>query len=125
MPLRARHEVFVAVGQGRNKSEAERACCTAACEKLHQEGLLIKPISQNPSSAVPELKPGPTKASQIQLVSLFPTAYQFVLRVDLMGSSIVAINGRMYIPQCYPLDLRIECHIVHDRFLCFLLLYLD
>ncbi|CAM6094943.1 unnamed protein product [Calypogeia fissa] len=65
VPLRSRHEVFVAVGQGRNKSEAERACCTAACEKLHQEGLLSKPNSQNTSSTVP-VKPGPTKAVQVQ-----------------------------------------------------------
>lgn len=70
VPLRSCHEVYVAVGQGRNKSEAERACCTAACEKLYQEGLLNKSNSQNPSSSVPVLKPCPTKAVQIQQVSL-------------------------------------------------------
>ncbi|KAI5084872.1 hypothetical protein GOP47_0001041 [Adiantum capillus-veneris] len=34
---------FIAVGEGRNKGEAERACCYSACEKLQQEGLLHKP----------------------------------------------------------------------------------
>ncbi|KAJ7543734.1 hypothetical protein O6H91_09G050600 [Diphasiastrum complanatum] len=43
VPLQHRNEVYLAVGSGRNKSEAERACCTAACEKLFEEGLLNKP----------------------------------------------------------------------------------
>ncbi|KAG0582274.1 hypothetical protein KC19_3G048000 [Ceratodon purpureus] len=43
VPLRNKGEVFIAVGQGHNKAEAERACCTAACEKLHDVGLLQKP----------------------------------------------------------------------------------
>lgn len=34
---------FIAVGEGRNKGEAERACCYIACEKLQQEGILNKP----------------------------------------------------------------------------------
>ncbi|KAH7388402.1 hypothetical protein KP509_16G074200 [Ceratopteris richardii] len=34
---------FVAIGEGRNKSEAERVCCYKACEKLQEEGLLSKP----------------------------------------------------------------------------------
>ncbi|KAG6555589.1 hypothetical protein Mapa_002824 [Marchantia paleacea] len=66
VPLRSRNEVYVAVGQGRNKSEAERACCTAACEKLHHEGLLNKPNSQGPVPTVPAAKPTSTKAVQIQ-----------------------------------------------------------
>lgn len=73
VPLRSRNEVYVAVGQGRNKSEAERACCTAACEKLHHEGLLNKPNSQSPVPTVPAAKPTSTKAVQIQQVAEIPS----------------------------------------------------
>ncbi|KAL3690709.1 hypothetical protein R1sor_004360 [Riccia sorocarpa] len=66
VPLRSRDEVYVAVGQGRNKAEAERACCTAACEKLHAEGLLNKPNSQGPSGAAAPMKPSSVKVVQIQ-----------------------------------------------------------
>ncbi|KAL2610736.1 hypothetical protein R1flu_029309 [Riccia fluitans] len=66
VPLRSGDEVYVAVGQGRNKSEAERACCTAACEKLQAEGLLNKPNSQGPSATVAAAKPTSVKAVQIQ-----------------------------------------------------------
>eukprot|EP00850_Spirogloea_muscicola_P000087 SM000001S04489 [mRNA] locus=s1:509072:515466:+ [translate_table: standard] len=41
---------WMAVGKGRNKSEAERMCCVAACEKLYQEGLLYVPSRLPPSS---------------------------------------------------------------------------
>lgn len=46
VPLRSQGELFVAVGKGPNKAEAERACCTAACEKLHDVGLLQKPLDK-------------------------------------------------------------------------------
>ncbi|XP_024382865.1 uncharacterized protein [Physcomitrium patens] len=56
VPLRNKGEVFVAVGQGPNKAEAERACCTAACAKLYDVGLLQKPNDKGyspPFTAVP------------------------------------------------------------------------
>lgn len=43
VPLPGKREVFIAVGEGRNKGEAERVCCYAACEKLYLEGILNKP----------------------------------------------------------------------------------
>eukprot|EP00250_Pteridium_aquilinum_P016365 c23068_g1_i2 orf=55-3354(+) len=52
---------FVAVGEGRNKGEAERACCYVACEKLQQEGLLNKP-GDNGGVSVPSF----SKALHIQ-----------------------------------------------------------
>jgi hypothetical protein len=75
VPLRSSLEVFVAVGQGHNKAEAERVCCTAACEKLHQEGLLNKPSSKNSTSSAQDLKPGSTKAAQIQQVSFLSSSF--------------------------------------------------
>lgn len=68
VPLTNKGEVFVAVGQGPNKAEAERACCSAACEKLHDVGLLQKPNEKGaaPPSTTP---PTPTKAMLNQQVS--------------------------------------------------------
>ena len=62
VPLRNRGEVFIAVGQGPNKAEAERACCTAACEKLHDVGLLQKPNEKGANPSFTTLTT-PTKAS--------------------------------------------------------------
>ena len=61
VPLRNKGEVFIAVGQGPNKAEAERACCTAACEKLHDVGLLQKPNEKNASPPSTTF-PTPTKS---------------------------------------------------------------
>ena len=61
VPLRNKGDVFIAVGQGPNKAEAERACCTAACEKLHEIGLLQKPNEKGASLPSTSLST-PTKA---------------------------------------------------------------
>jgi hypothetical protein len=80
VPLGNKGDVYIAVGQGHNKAEAERACCTAACEKLHQLGLLQKPnekVASPSSNAVP-----PTsikKAVEIQQVSFFLINQSFPL----------------------------------------------
>ena len=42
VPIPGKGEPFMAIGKGRNKGEAERMCCYAACEKLHEEGFLDK-----------------------------------------------------------------------------------
>eukprot|EP01018_Ginkgo_biloba_P032353 Gb_17113 [translate_table: standard] len=62
IPLRHKGDVCVAVGKGRNKVEAERACCFDACEKLYQEGLLNKPNAPGGT----DLSETSTKALQIQ-----------------------------------------------------------
>lgn len=80
VPLGNKGDVYIAVGQGHNKAEAERACCTAACEKLHQLGLLQKPnekVASPSSNAVP-----PTsikKAVEIQQVSFSLISQSFEL----------------------------------------------
>jgi hypothetical protein len=53
VPIPGKREPFMAVAQGRNKGEAERMCCYAACEKLHEEGLLDKPgvVAGSPASS--------------------------------------------------------------------------
>lgn len=70
VPLKNKGEVYLAVGQGRNKAEAERACCTAACEKLHQLGLLQKPNEKVPIPTTTAARPSSTKVVQIQQVCL-------------------------------------------------------
>lgn len=76
VPLRSKREVFIAVGQGPNKAEAERACCTAACEKLHDVGLLQKPNEKGatpPSTTLPT----PAKPTLIHQVSSFRNGHEF------------------------------------------------
>lgn len=90
VPLGNKGDVYIAVGQGHNKAEAERACCTAACEKLHQLGLLQKPnekVASPSSNAVP-----PTsikKAVEIQQVSFF------LIRSELSADHII-LFGKSY-----------------------------
>lgn len=43
VPIQGQPQPFIAVGQGRSKAAAERACCYAACERLFLEGLLKRP----------------------------------------------------------------------------------
>lgn len=77
VPLRNKGEVFVAVGQGPNKAEAERACCTAACAKLYDVGLLQKPNDKGyspPFTAVP----ASNKAAHNQQVSFVLNVTSFI-----------------------------------------------
>lgn len=78
VPLRNKGEVFIAVGQGPNKAEAERACCTAACEKLHDVGLLQKPNEKGASPPSTTLST-PTKATLNHQVSSFRNGRRFDL----------------------------------------------
>ena len=53
VPIPGKGEPFMAIGKGRNKGEAERMCCYAACEKLHEEGFLDKQgiVAGSPASS--------------------------------------------------------------------------
>lgn len=89
VPLPTEEKVFVALGQGRNKAEAERACCTAACEKLHQEGLLKKPgVLVGGTPNVPA--PCSSKALQIQQQNEQPAI------VGLQGEELVMIEDALH-----------------------------